>query len=38
MNAFLNVLEKYEIEKDVLRRGRLSTLQINIGVPFRNYC
>lgn len=31
MNAFLNVLEKHEIEKDILRRGQLTTLQVNMG-------
>lgn len=31
MNAFLDVLEKHEIEKDVLRRERLATLQVNMG-------
>lgn len=31
MNAFLNTLEKYDIEKDVLRRTLLTTLQVNMG-------
>jgi arsenite methyltransferase len=31
MNAFLSVLEKHEIEKDILKRGRLTTLQVNMG-------
>lgn len=31
MNAFLSTLEKYDIEKDVLRRGELLTLQVNMG-------
>src|SRR3989339_1226668 len=31
MNAFLSTLEKYDIEKDVLRRGGLTTLQANMG-------
>lgn len=31
MNAFLSALEKHDIEKDVLRRGRLTTLQVNMG-------
>jgi len=31
MNAFLSVLEKHEIRKDVLRRGQLTTLQVNMG-------
>src|SRR3990167_9388520 len=31
MNAFLSTLEKYDIEKDILRRGELTTLQANMG-------
>lgn len=31
MNAFLAVLEKYEIKKDTLRREQLSRLQANMG-------
>jgi len=31
MNAFSAVLEKHEIEQDVLRRGKLTTLQVNMG-------
>lgn len=31
MNAFLSVLEKRDIKKDVLRRGQLTTLQVNMG-------
>ena len=31
MNAFLNVLEKHEIERDVLKRSLLTTLQVNMG-------
>ncbi|PIZ84946.1 MAG: hypothetical protein COX96_01160 [Candidatus Omnitrophica bacterium CG_4_10_14_0_2_um_filter_44_9] len=31
MNAFLSVLERHEIEKDILKRGRLTTLQVNMG-------
>lgn len=31
MNAFLSILEKYDIEKDALRRGQLITLQVNLG-------
>src|SRR3989338_5259500 len=31
MNTFLNVLERYEIKKDILRRARLTTLQVNMG-------
>ena len=31
MNAFLSILEKNEIGKDVLRRGQLTTLQANMG-------
>lgn len=31
MNAFLRVLKKHEIEKDVLTRAQLTTLQINMG-------
>lgn len=31
MNAFLNVLEKHEIEKEAIKRGRLTTLQVNMG-------
>lgn len=31
MNAFLNILKEYEIEKDILRRGQLTTLQVNVG-------
>lgn len=31
MNAFLSALEKHDIEKDVLRRGQLTTLQVNMG-------
>ena len=31
MNAFLSVLEKHEIEKGVLRRRQLTTLQVNTG-------
>lgn len=31
MNAFLTALEKHDIEKDSLRRGQLTTLQVNMG-------
>jgi len=31
MNAFLSALEKHDIEKDALRRGQLTTLQVNMG-------
>lgn len=31
MNAFLSALEKHDIEKDVLKRGQLTTLQVNMG-------
>ncbi len=31
MNAFFNVLERHGIGKDFLRRGRLTTLQVNMG-------
>ncbi|MDD5730760.1 MAG: arsenosugar biosynthesis radical SAM protein ArsS [Candidatus Omnitrophica bacterium] len=31
MNAFLNVLEKYDIPRDALKRGNLNTLQVNLG-------
>lgn len=31
MNAFLSVLDKHDIEKDILKRRRLTTLQINMG-------
>lgn len=31
MNAFLSVLEKHDIGKDILRRGQLTTLQVNMG-------
>lgn len=31
MNAFLNVLEKHDIKSDILRRGELTTLQVNMG-------
>lgn len=31
MNAFLSVLEKYEIERNALKRGQLTTLQVNMG-------
>lgn len=34
MNAFLNILEKHDIERDVLRRTLLTTLQVNMG----NFC
>jgi len=31
MNTFLTVLERQKIEKDSLKRGRLTTLQVNMG-------
>lgn len=31
MNAFLSTLEKYDIRGDLLRRGELITLQVNMG-------
>lgn len=31
MNAFLDVLEKHEIERSALERGLLTTLQVNMG-------
>ena len=31
MNEFLSVLERHGIQKDILRRGRLTTLQVNMG-------
>lgn len=31
MNAFLSALEKHDIEKDVIRRELLTTLQVNMG-------
>ncbi|UCC95863.1 MAG: arsenosugar biosynthesis radical SAM protein ArsS, partial [Candidatus Omnitrophota bacterium] len=31
MSAFLNVLEKHEIERSALRRTKLTTLQVNMG-------
>jgi arsenite methyltransferase len=31
MNAFLNILEKHEIERTALCRGKLTTLQVNMG-------
>jgi len=31
MNAFLNVLEKNAIKKEILRREKITTLQVNLG-------
>jgi len=31
MNAFLSTLEKYDIRGELLRRGKLTTLQVNMG-------
>lgn len=31
MNAFLNILEKHEIKRNILKRGALTTLQVNMG-------
>ncbi len=31
MDAFLSILEKHAIGKDILKRGRLVTLQTNMG-------
>ncbi len=31
MNAFLGVLEKYDVKRDLLKRGELATLQLNLG-------
>ena len=31
MNAFLGVLEKHDVKRDLLKRGKLTTLQVNLG-------
>jgi len=38
MNAFLSALEKYDINKDFLKRCKLTTLQVNLGNLCNQHC